>query len=194
MLNQLLQIFSRIPSLATYVRSWKAGSPLLALDQVMEYGISLHRDLSSISAAALVEQDPNSDLFFEEIPSSMDDNIYPGTLRFRTTEGATFHTWRWTAFLIVNLCIANLLSEDELQPSISDAARHICMSFDYAAMLKPLGAQFLQLPLTVVYSVSSEEVKQWILRKINLLVEEMHITYEREYLDTMSAMVVGNLS
>jgi len=114
-------------------------------------------------------------------------------VRFRTPEGAIFHTWRWTAFLIVNLCMANLLPGDELRPSISDAAQHICMSYYYAAGLKPLGAQFLQFPLIAIYSVSSEEVKHWILRKINLLVEEMHISFEREYLETMATLVLGGL-
>ncbi|TAQ84197.1 hypothetical protein B7494_g7476 [Chlorociboria aeruginascens] len=193
MLNQLLRIFSRIPSLIKHVRSWHAGSTILTMDQLIEYINSLQGELSSILTTALVEQTPNDDLVFKKIPSLTDDSIYSESLRFRTAEGAIFHTWRWTAVLIVNLCMANLLRGDALRPEIANAAQHICMSCEYAATLRPLGAQFLQLPLIVTYSVSSEQVKHWILRKINLLVEEMHISFERGYLETIAALVVGNL-
>ncbi|EXJ67225.1 uncharacterized protein A1O5_09872 [Cladophialophora psammophila CBS 110553] len=169
------------------------------MDQGAEYAKSLQHGLASLSAGAQEQHDPKNEFAFELVPSQhIDELTFPTTFHFQTPEGAIFHTWSWTASLIIGVCMTSLCHKDdqwqELDSSATDSAtQNICMSYEYAANLKPLGAQFLQLPLICAFFVCCEEVKNWILRKINLLVSELHIYYTREFLEPMAASILGNL-
>ncbi|WP_221884877.1 hypothetical protein, partial [Staphylococcus aureus] len=73
-------------------------------------------------------------LGFEERASSTLDDEFPLSFHFYSQEGAIFHTWRWMALLIADLCLVNLAANPRLRLIIADTARRICMCLDYARL------------------------------------------------------------
>ena len=182
-LYQLLRVFTRIPTLVKLMRTWKTYdfSGLRASDPVNMYAQFIKRELDDVvtnmiqSRRSQNSSRHHQDLSYEDLPSSEvndDDYLFLHAFHFRTREGAIFHTWYWTALLIVDICKARLSSsssndsdasrhqsEDTPTPAVA-AATKICMSYSDATALIPLGAQFIQFPLICAYHVSSEKVKQ----------------------------------
>jgi hypothetical protein len=132
-------------------------------------------------------------LGFEERQSSTLDDEFPVSFYFCSHESAIFHTWRWMALLITDLCLVNLVTDPRLRLSIADTARRICMCYEYASLSNPLGAQFLQVPLIIAYAVSDQKGKNWIIDKINLLMGGLYVTYTGEYLDRLSMMIMKGI-
>ncbi|PTB65735.1 hypothetical protein BBK36DRAFT_1120201 [Trichoderma citrinoviride] len=191
--DYLFESICRIPTLVKYVVDWKAGVSELGLHDITDIGRRLQQELRAASPRGSMSASLEGDLGFEEHRSSTLDDEFPLSIHFHSHEGAIFHTWRWMALLLTELCLVNLVADPRLRLSIADTARRICMCYEYASLSKPLGAQFLQVPLIVAYAVSDQKVKKWILDKINLLIGGLYVTYTGEYLDTMSMMILKGL-
>lgn len=198
MVDRLLRIFSTLPSLARLVRT--VHTMPSTMDQAVQYGEALQEELSLLSAEAK-QHFSTSDLSFRSAEAQSKDEIFPSSLHFRSRESAIFHCWLWAATIVVNVYMTSLSTHQQdiaasrwMHLAVDASARKICMSCEYAATLKPLGAQFIQLPLICAYFVSSEHEKLWILEKINFLVVDSHVRYTRTYCDTLSAVIMGNLS
>ena len=169
------------------------------VDQVVQYGESLQDELASLFAEAK-QHFSTTDLGFRSAQAQSRDETFPSALHFQSRESAIFHCWLWAATIIVNVYMTSLhpyqqdvAASSWIDLAVDASARKICMSCEYAATLKPLGAQFIQLPLICAYFVSSEDEKAWITKKLNFLVEELYVRYSRTYLDTMSAVIMGDL-
>lgn len=201
MVDRLLQVFTHIPSLGRLVRRTSANSPQSTIDQVIRYGKDLWQKFDSIWAEAEQMGFSGSDSPLSMISTYGQNEPFSSTLTFRSLDHALFCTWFWAAKLIINVYTTNLLAshytETEWQinkVSTRLAAQNICASCEFAATLKPLGAQFIQLPLICAYSVSNEGTREWILNEINMLVADLHVQYVRQYLDHVSAAILGNVN
>ncbi|EXJ56996.1 hypothetical protein A1O7_07340 [Cladophialophora yegresii CBS 114405] len=193
LVDRLVQIFSALPSLVKQVRDIPAATT--SIDQVIQYGEDLNQKLALLSAEAQ-QSSSNTLLVFKPATSRSDDGTFPSVLNFQSTDGAIFHTWYWAVTIIVEVCIMNIYHRHDEFPrrtslTANAAARKICMSYEYAVTLKPLGAQFLQLPLICAHFVGDDEMKEWIVRKLNLLVAELHIRYTSEYVQTQGDAILG---
>lgn len=201
MVDRLLRIFTHIPSLSKLVRRTNADSPQSIIDQVIQYGKDLWQKFDTIWVEAEQTGFLSGDIALSMISTYGQSEPFSSTPTFRSVDCALFCAYFWAARLIINVYMTNFLAchytETEWQSikiSTHAAARNICASCEYAATLKPLGAQFIQLPLICAYGVSNEETKEWILNEINLLVAELHVQYVRQYLDFMSAAILGGVN
>ena len=182
MLDRLLQLFSRIPYLSQMDTS-----------QAIEYSIFLTRELAHISETALGHKEHGNELVFTRLAAQPGD-LFSHTLRFHDVDAAMFHTWRWAAFLLLASREPGAVAgDDSLLSGTDSAVQHICMSYDYALSFKPLGAQFLQLPLIVAYNFAGQNVKDWMVDKLNVLVDAFCISYTSAYVETMAALIMGGL-
>ncbi|KAH0489426.1 hypothetical protein TgHK011_009856 [Trichoderma gracile] len=191
--DYLFESICRIPTLVKYVVDWRAGVSELGLSELTHYGRKLQQELRAASPRGSAFVRLEDDLGFEERPSSASDDEFPLSIHFRSHEGAIFHTWRWMALLIADLCLVNLVADPRLRLSIADTARRICMCYEYASLSNPLEAQFLQVPLIIAYAVSDQKRKDWITDKINLLMGGLYVTYTAQYLDSLSMMILKGI-
>lgn len=191
--DYLFNSIRSIPTLVKYVVDWKAGVFELGMSEIIDYGRMLQQELRAASSWSPMSENIQDNLGFEERQSSTLDGDFPLSFHFYSHEGAIFHTWRWMALLIAELCLVNLVADPRLRVSIADTARRICMCYEYANSSSPLGAQFLQVPLIVAYSVSDQNGKNWIRDKINLLLGGLFVTYTGEYLDGLSMMIMKGI-
>ncbi|KAL6701538.1 hypothetical protein J3F84DRAFT_399269 [Trichoderma pleuroticola] len=191
--DYLFESICGIPTLVKYVVDWKAGVSELGMGEIIEYGRKLQQELRAASPRSSMAGNFEDNLGFEERQSSALDDDFPVSFCFYSPEGAIFHTWRWMALIIADLCLVNLVADPRLRLSIADTARRICMCYEYANLTNPLGAQFLQMPLIITYAVSDEKGKNWIMDKINLLMGGLYVTYTTEYLDCVSVMIMKGI-
>ncbi|KAL7932061.1 hypothetical protein V8C35DRAFT_102054 [Trichoderma chlorosporum] len=191
--DYLFESICNIPTLVKYVEDWKAGVSELGITEITIYGRKLQKELRAASPLSLSSGDVEDNLGFEERPSSALDDEFPLSLHFYSYESAVFHTWRWMALIIADLCLVNLVSDRRLRQNIADNARRIRMCYEYASLSIPLGAQFLQVPLIIAYAVSDQKGKNWITDKINLLMGGLLVTYTGNYLDHLSRMIMKSL-
>jgi hypothetical protein len=192
MVDRLLRIFSGLPTLFKHVRGIRTAPS--TVDQVIRYGEDLQQELAFLSAEA-EQANSSTGLVLKPTISQSDDVQFPSALDFQSNDGAIFHTWYWAATIMVEVCMMTIYQRHADSPwrtnlTANAAARKICMSYEYAAALKPLGAQFLQLPLICAHFVSDDEVKEWIVRKLNSLVAELHIQYTSEYVQGMANAIL----
>ncbi|KAL6816710.1 hypothetical protein J3E69DRAFT_375312 [Trichoderma sp. SZMC 28015] len=191
--DYLFESICSIPTLVKYVVDWKAGESDLGMGEIIEYGRKLQQELRAASPRSSTVGNVEENLGFEERQSSTLDEDFPLSFHFYSSEGAIFHTWRWMALIIADLCLVNLVADPRLRLSIADTARRICMCYEYASLSNPLGAQFLQVPLIIAYVVSDQKGKNWIIDKINLLLGGLYVTYTAEYLDCISMMILKSI-
>lgn len=191
--DYLFESICRIPTLVKYVLDWKAGVSDLDKNEIMDYARKLQDELRAASPLGSMSGDFEDNLGFEERPSSTLDDGFPLSFHFYSHEGAIFHTWRWMALLIADLCLVNLAANPRLQLIIADTARRICQCHEYASLSIPFGAQFLQMPMVIAYTVSDQKGKNWILEKINFLLGGLYVTYTAEYLDRLSMMIMKGI-
>ncbi|KAL6895092.1 hypothetical protein GGI43DRAFT_429200 [Trichoderma evansii] len=189
----LFESICSIPTLVKYVVDWKAGVSEIGKGEIIDYGRKLQQTLRAASPLGSVSRDVEDNLGFEERQSSTLDGEFPLSFHFYSHESAIFHTWRWMALLIVDLCLVNLLANPRLRLAIAETARRICMCYEYASLSSPLGAQFLQVPLIIAYVVSDQKGNNWIIDKINLLLGGLYVTYTEEYLDHLSTMIMKGI-
>jgi hypothetical protein len=191
--DYLFESICKIPTLVKYVLDWRAGVSELGLGELTDYGRKIQQDLRAASPRGSMSVSLEEDLGFEERKSSALDDECPLSVHFRSHEGAIFHSWRWMALLIADLCLVNLVADPRLRLRIADTAQRICMCYEYASLSKPLGAQFLQVPLIIAYAVSDQKRKDWITDKINLLMGGLYVTYTAQYLDSLSTMILKGI-
>lgn len=191
--DYLFESICSIPTLVKYVVDWKAGVSDLGMGEIIEYGRKLQQELRAASPRSSTVGNVEENLGFEERQSSTLDDDFPLSFHFYSSEGAIFHTWRWMALIIADLCLVNLVADPRLRLSIADTARRICMCYEYASLSNPLGAQFLQVPLIIAYAVSDQKGKNWIIDKINLLMGGLYVTYTADYLDCISMMILKSI-
>lgn len=191
--DYLFESICGIPTLVKYVVDWKAGVSDLGMGEIIEYGRKLQQELRAASPRGSVVGNVEDNLGFEERQSSTPDDDFPLSFHFYSSEGAIFHTWRWMALILADLCLANLVADPRLRLGIADTARRTCMCYEYANLSKPLGAQFLQVPLIIAYVVSDQKGKNWIIDKINSLMGGLYVTYTAEYLDCISMMIMKSI-
>ncbi|KIW65542.1 hypothetical protein PV04_07796 [Phialophora macrospora] len=192
MVDRLLRIFSGLPTLFKQVRGIHAAPSTIG--EVIRYGEDLQQELAFLSAEA-EQSTSDTGPVFKPATSQSDDVRFSSALDFQSTEGAIFHNWYWAATIMVEVCMMTIYQRHDESPwrmnlTANAAARKICMSYEYATALRPLGAQFLQLPLICAHFVSDDEVKEWIVRKLNLLVAELHIQYTSEYVQGMANAIL----
>ncbi|KAJ9604010.1 hypothetical protein H2200_011532 [Cladophialophora chaetospira] len=190
LVDRLYRLFCDLPTLTKLARNGSAN-------ELLESAEAFREKLASISAQAQVYAQ-NSEPAFKLAPSTSNDETFPSMLHFSSKDGGIFYTFLWTAHIILDVCMMSSLSDkakagqwQRLKMSADAFGRKICMTYEYAASLKPLGAQFIQMPLTCAYFVSTEEVKAWIVEKLNELVVDLHVFYTKEYLDTVSGAILG---
>ncbi|OCT49180.1 hypothetical protein CLCR_04853 [Cladophialophora carrionii] len=193
LVDRLVQVFSALPSLVKQVRGIRAATT--PVNQVIHFGEDLQQKLALLSAEAQ-HSSSNTGLVFKPVTSQSDDGRFPSVLAFQSTDGAIFHTWSWAVTIIVEVCIMTIYQRHDELPqrtnlAVNAAARKICMSYEYAATLRPLGAQFLQLPLICAHFVSDDSMKAWIVTKLNSLAAELHIQYTSEYVQTLGNAILG---
>ncbi|ETI25975.1 hypothetical protein G647_02752 [Cladophialophora carrionii CBS 160.54] len=193
LVDRLVQVFSALPSLVKQVRGIRAATT--PVNQVIQFGEDLQQKLALLSAEA-EHSSSNTALVFKPVTSQSDDGRFPSVLRFQSTDGAMFHTWYWAVTIIIEVCIMTIYQRHDELPrrtnlGVNAAARKICMSYEYAAALRPLGAQFLQLPLICAHFVGDDCMKEWIVTKLNSLVAELHIQYTSEYVQTLGNAILG---
>ncbi|KAK1245978.1 hypothetical protein MKX07_005047 [Trichoderma sp. CBMAI-0711] len=191
--DHLFESICKIPTLVKYVVNWRAGVSKLGLSELTTYGRKLQQELRAASPRGSMSVNLEDNLGYEERPSLTLDDEFPLSIHFASHEGAIFHTWRWMALLIADLCLVNLVADPRLRLSIADTARRICMCYEYASLSNPLGAQFLQMPLIIAYAVSDQKGKMWILDRINLLIGGLYVTYTGEYLDSLSILILKGI-
>ncbi|KAM0260402.1 hypothetical protein ACHAQJ_002804 [Trichoderma viride] len=191
--DYLFETICSIPTLVKYVVDWKAGVSELGMNEIADYGRKLQQELRAASPRGSMSGNLEDNLGFEERQSSTLDDEFPFSFHFYSYESAIFHTWRWMALLISDLCLVNVVADPRLRLSIADTARRIRMCYEYASLSNPLGAQFLQVPLIIAYAVSDQKGKNWIIEKINLLLGGLYVTYTGEYLDHLSMMIMKGI-
>ncbi|KAL6876813.1 hypothetical protein J3F83DRAFT_769858 [Trichoderma novae-zelandiae] len=175
--DYLFESICRIPTVVKYAVDWKAEASELGMREIVNYGRKLQQELRAASPRGSMPGNVEDDLGFEERQSSAPDDELPLSLHFHSYEGAIFHTWRWMAMILADLCLVNLVADPRLRLSSADTARRICMCYEYTSVSNPLGAQFLQVPLIIAYVVSDQKRKSWIIDKINLMMGSLYVTY-----------------
>ncbi|KAH6888509.1 hypothetical protein B0T10DRAFT_573249 [Thelonectria olida] len=197
-LDQLFETVYHIPSLVKQISDFKNGKSVMNMDQLTSYAKRLQEELVSLSAteatSSKATEGTDQDLGYDQILLWADDDIFPIVLSFHSREGAVFHSWVWMASLMVDMCMDNLVPDPRLRDSMSEAARRICMCYEYVSLLKPIGALYLQLQLTAAYYVSDQRQRDWIVEKVNIIMEDLHIHFSSSYFETIGSLLFKGLS
>jgi len=154
-------------------------------DDLRALGIHLNAKLADGSAAM-------------EFPAVEPDSPIPTAFRFTSWRVTVAYNCYWALLILVNKILMRLLPPYDptyyaLEAECRTVALEICKTWEDAWASKPIGAFHTGLSFVMAYEFCTEEVKEWILRGLNALLDAQNVESFR-WSDEVVKMMSGKLA
>lgn len=133
-----------------------------------------------------------------ELPSMVEGSPVPTAYHFNSWRDMTGYSCFWSMLILANKVITRLLppfdhSIYDLQAECRSVAHEICKTWEDAWASKPIGALHTGLSFVVAYEYCTPEVREWIVRGMNSLLDYQMVDAFR-WSDEVIAMMSGKLA
>lgn len=158
----------------------------LLKDSLYELGVQMNDKLANGMTA-------------KELPALEEGTPIPTAYHFKTWRDMTSYSIFWSMVIITNKVLMKLLPPFDpviydLQAECRTVALEICKTWEDAWASKPIGALHTGLSFVVAYEFCEPEVREWIIRSLNSLLDYQMVDAFRwsdEIIEMMSGKLTG---
>lgn len=180
--QRLLQLMASWPELAIEVRRYLSGQLHDAESDTLRLRLTqISEHLSSVESQIQTLLSTGSPM--KQMPSIRADDVLGVAFEFTEYTFALMLMLHASYTLIIN-SMTSLLDQSKVSAEIDQQSAflvdRVCRSYEYAWNRRPMGAQYMLVPLTVAFSrTKSESTREWLLKALNELDEHRMLSKPR---------------
>lgn len=185
--QELMKQLTSWSGLASEVRAFRLSPDFHEGNDILRNRIAMFMQFMCAMNLKL-KQYLSADVYVDEVPSIRDAKLFPTVYKFKDHRLATVMALHAGVSLVVKRMM-RVVNPSSLQKHLDimpweiddiEIISRIHRIYEYAWNLRPMGAAFMHIPLTMSFPYArSDRVRDWILRALNELDEHLSLGIAR---------------